>query len=209
MDRTKSRILTSTAQNNSAASSDAQKHLGTIQASNAQAQLLVPTGVVLPFAGPATPQGYLLCDGSEVDYENYRTLFNVIGYSYTSGTPTGTKFNLPDLRGRVPVGVDYDGDPAKAPTYSASGRLTANNQLAQASGADKHTLITGEMPSHAHTTYAVQATNTTATGSGNRLTFLGGPSTPTPDTGSTSSVGSGNAHNNMQPYLVLNYIIKY
>ena len=62
-----------------------------------------PTGVTLPFAGRYAPDGYLLCDGRAVRRDVYSRLFGVIGTTYGSGDGMWT-FNIPDYRGRVPVG---------------------------------------------------------------------------------------------------------
>lgn len=65
---------------------------------------VVPVGTVLPYAGSAAPNSlYLLCDGSAVSRTTYAALFALIGTTYGVGDGS-TTFNLPDLRGRVPVG---------------------------------------------------------------------------------------------------------
>lgn len=62
------------------------------------------SGVVLPFAGPTAPPGWLLCDGSSLLRADYKPLFVVIGSTY--GSVDGTHFNLPDMRGRIAGGKD-------------------------------------------------------------------------------------------------------
>lgn len=70
------------------------------------ADLGVPIGAIMPYAGATAPAGYLMCDGGEVEITKYRDLYNVIGNTY--GNPlrgaTGLTFVLPDLRGRFPLG---------------------------------------------------------------------------------------------------------
>jgi len=68
----------------------------------------VPIGVIMPFAGTIIPEGYLLCDGSEVKTADYPGLYGVIGYTYKSATllSGAATFCLPDLRGRFPLGRD-------------------------------------------------------------------------------------------------------
>jgi microcystin-dependent protein len=66
---------------------------------------LLPTGVVLPFAGTATPEGYLACDGTAVSRSTYAALFAAIGVAHGSGNGS-TTFNIPDYRGRFLRGVD-------------------------------------------------------------------------------------------------------
>lgn len=68
----------------------------------------IPAGAIFPFAGSTVPNGYLLCDGSELKISDYPVLFGVIGYTYK--TPSllvgAATFALPDLRGRFPLGRD-------------------------------------------------------------------------------------------------------
>lgn len=68
---------------------------------------LVPTGAILPYAGPArnVPAGWLLCDGSLVDQGNFADLFNAIKYTYGKGS-VPSQFKLPDLRSRIVMGFD-------------------------------------------------------------------------------------------------------
>jgi microcystin-dependent protein len=63
-----------------------------------------PPGTLKAYAGGSAPAGYLMCDGSAVSRSTYSVLWNTIGTAYGSGDGS-TTFNLPDLRGRVPVGV--------------------------------------------------------------------------------------------------------
>jgi microcystin-dependent protein len=66
-----------------------------------------PTGIVSIFAGTVAPDGWLICDGSEISRSTYSDLFNVIGTTYGDGDGS-TTFNLPNLKGRVPVGLDTE-----------------------------------------------------------------------------------------------------
>ena len=90
-----------------------------------------PAGIIMPFAGTVAPQGYLLCDGSAVDRTTYATLFGVIGTTFGSGDGS-TTFNLPDLGGRVPLGV------SQAHTLGSTG------------GSETVTLTESELPAHVH-----------------------------------------------------------
>lgn len=180
------------------------------------AELLIPIGVVLPFAGAAAPPGYLLCDGSEVSQATYGDLFAVIGAAFNRGDEAPGNFRLPDLRGRAPIGV------------GAGAGLTARN-LGDQVGAETHQLIVGEIPAHSHGVtdpghnHGVNAPQEGQTGSAiNELPSQGtgpdfvvwpGAHTATVTGNRTTGIsiqnqGGGGAHPNMQPSLALNFIIR-
>ena len=161
----------------------------------------VPAGAVMPFAGSTAPAGWLLCFGQAVSRSQYGELFAVLGTSYGVGDGS-TTFNLPDLRGRVPAGLDNMGG-------SDAGRLTWDNNLGNSGGSQTHTLTTSEIPSHTHFISAAFDNNSTAgpypyyARAGGGSTLLGPPNGMT-----SAGSGGGAAHNNMQPTILLNYIIK-
>ena len=165
-----------------------------------------PTGMVSSYAGSTAPAGWLLCDGSAVSRSTYTTLFQTLGTTYGSGDGS-TTFNLPSLNGRVPVG---------AGTYTDPTLGSVTRTLAASSGEASHTLITGEMPSHNHTDSGhshLITHNQTALGSAALTPSASGTGTQTTEAVSTGfaniqNTGGGGSHNNMQPYLVLNYIVK-
>lgn len=152
----------------------------------------VPTGTVSAFAGSAAPTGYALCDGSAVNRTAQAALFSVIGTTYGIGDGS-TTFNLPDLRGRVIAGLGESLLGADADTLGEDNGLIANTK--------EHTLTEAEMPSHTHSS-GLSATSSTiqypgVIGSGNKLV-----------TATTTPTGGDSAHNNVQPTIILNYIIK-
>jgi len=150
-----------------------------------------PTGLVLPFAPSVTPTGWLLCDGSAVSRTAYTDLFSAIGTTYGTGNGT-TTFNLPDLRGRAPIGAGT-GD---APSATA-------HPLGQKMGEEAHTLTVAEMPAHTHSISAGKyGAQNNISGGGSIAAGLG---TQDPV---ASSTGGGGAHNNVQPSLAINFIIK-
>lgn len=65
---------------------------------------IIPAGVMVPYGGAAAPYGWLICDGSAVSRATYVDLFVAIGTAYGAGD-SSTTFNLPDLRGKIPVGL--------------------------------------------------------------------------------------------------------
>ena len=71
-------------------------------------QALVPAGTILAYGAAAAPSGFLLCYGQAVSRSTYSDLFAIVGTSFGVGNGTST-FNLPDLRGRVPVGSEAMG----------------------------------------------------------------------------------------------------
>ncbi|MGD1699486.1 phage tail protein [Dapis sp. BLCC M229] len=95
----------------------------------------VPIGTILAYAGlvsgtaPLANAGWLICNGDEINRQEYPELFNVIGTLFGGGNSTST-YNLPDLRGRFLRGVDHGvgRDPdAATRTASASGGITGDN----------------------------------------------------------------------------------
>ena len=142
------------------------------------------TGMIVQWTNNSTPAGFLLCDGSAISRDDYADLFGAIGTVYGVGDGS-TTFNLPDLRGRVPVGEN-------GATFNAIG---------DTGGEETHTLSTGEIPQHNHSEVTAVA-----------AVINGGLEAPAsaalPGSGNTGNTGGGNAHNNIQPYLVVNHIIK-
>lgn len=140
----------------------------------------LPEGRIDAFAGETIPDGWLLCDGAEYDQTAYPELFAAIAQVW--GGSTGT-FRVPDLKGRVQIGV------------------SGTHDLATTGGEETHVLTVGEMASHTHG-YSTPDVPTLVIAPGEEPipAFDFFPS-------STDATGSDNPHNNMQPFAAVNMII--
>lgn len=153
----------------------------------------LPVGSIVLWPSNTAPAGWFICNGDAISRTKYEDLFSVVGISYGPGD-NSTTFNLPDFRGRTPVGVN-DGTGSVSETFS----------LASSSGEVTHTLTINEMPSHSHGISANGHVSSQAYSSGEARW----PWTDQQEANrATWNAGGGQAHNNMQPYLVVNYIIK-
>ena len=163
----------------------------------------IPVGAITQFGGSTAPIGWLLCDGAAVSQTTYASLFATIGTTY--GAPGGGNFNLPDLRSNVPVG--YKSGDSDFGTLGGKG------------GEKTHTLSTAELASHAHQQQFSSGSTVNPAGVGTTgalIPAMGNVASSTYNNGggalsphNTVSAGSGTAHNNLQPYIVVNYIIKH
>jgi microcystin-dependent protein len=160
---------------------------------------LMPTGTVLPFAGINAPTGYLFCDGDAISRSTYSDLFDIIDETYGAGDGS-TTFNIPDLRGRVIAGQDDMGGTSADRLTGQSGGVNGDN-LGATGGAETHTLTTSEMPSHTHT-YSESSSGPAARGVGDSTTAVARQNV------NSGSTGGDQPHNNVQPTIILNYIIK-
>lgn len=195
-------------------------------------------GSIYMFAGSVAPEGFIVCDGSAVSRSTYSELFDTIGTTYGPGDGS-TTFNIPDLSGKVIVGV------------------STLHSLASTGGEETHALIESEIPSHSHsvpqhghTSSVVAKTpemshtitqpafnynrpNGTAAGgaAGGTLAYSGTSSVAASRTKNVAvsahaaaactkegavtdcaafdseEAGEGTGHDNMQPYMTMNYII--
>lgn len=165
------------------------------------------TGTVLPYAGTAAPEGWLLCFGQAVSRTTYPNLFARIGTTFGVGDGS-TTFNVPDLRGRVAAGKDdMGGTAANRLTNTGNGTPGINGAtLGAAGGVDRVALTEAQMPQHIHATYNQSNGGITNTGSTTYTTTQGNSNTTS--TSVSLPTGGGQAHPNAQPTIVLNSIIK-
>jgi microcystin-dependent protein len=164
-------------------------------------------GVVTTFAGNFAPKTWAFCNGQQLTVSQNQALFSIIGNAF--GGDGRTTFNLPDLRGRAPVGV---GNGANITPY----------QLGQASGVDNLTLSVANLPSHTHSgnvAFSIRCDNSTSGSSTpdfsfpNQLTNSYAPvptgvmQTPAYNNPSIAIAGTSVPVPCRSPYLALNFII--
>lgn len=156
-------------------------------------------GIIVPYGGSTAPGGWLLCDGttglnSTTDL-TLADLYAVIGTTF--GGTGAADFDLPDMRGNFPLGKDNMGGVSR-------NRVTHTNAdtVGAEEGAETHTLVESEMPAHTHVQNLSTSAGavTVATGVASRTIDTNGPA--------TDSTGGDGAHENMSPYMTLNYLIK-
>lgn len=157
---------------------------------------LIPVGSIFPFVGGPAPTGFALCNGQTLDRTQFAELFRRIGTKY--GTTNSNNFRVPDLSGRFLVGVG------------------AGYSLGDTGGSQTVALTAAQMPIHSHDVTG-KADQAGRSGVGMYASNVGGGSgwqvLSTTESGSlsgltTTSAGSGQAHENRPPYFALEYIIR-
>lgn len=156
-------------------------------------------GEIRIFAGNFAPTGWAMCNGQLLAIQQNIALFSLLGTTY-GGNGVST-FALPNLQGRAPM-------------FFGQGPGLSPRTLGQALGTETHTLSLPEIPNHTHPLSANSANGTTDGTLGNVMARspAGIPqfapnfdATMAPD--AVSAAGGSQPHNNMQPYLALNFII--
>ena len=138
------------------------------------------------------PNGWALCNGQLLSISDNDVLFNLIGTTY--GGDGITTFALPDLQGRLPV---HQGN---------------SHVIGEHAGSEYVTLTNDELPSHAHHVQGTSAAATSKAPAGNFLaasarSIYGGGSLVSMHSASIGTTGSGQPHNNMQPFLCASFVI--
>lgn len=183
-------------------------------ATKAYVDAAMPIGAIVPYGGSAAPAGWLLCDGSAVSRTTYAALYAVLSTGYGAGNGT-TTFNLPDLVGRIPVGLD-SGDPdfnsrsdiggAKTHTHAtpAHSHVLSDNGAAKIQADDANDWVRFDNVTTANWTADSRTSGGTVVASSVAGTVGVGL------IGSTDTGGSGvsDTGSSLQPYAVVNYIIR-
>ena len=159
----------------------------------------MPLGTVLPIATESVPEGWMLCDGREISIEEYQDLYDLIGTTYGAGDSAfwaqvffpATTFNIPDLRGRTIIGADDMGG-------ELSGLLSNHDGVLGSSGGEEaHQLTESELPQHLiYSSFSERHDLRPFSGENAVVDIF------------TQPIGDDQPHNNMQPYMALNYMMK-
>lgn len=168
--------------------------------------VIIPPGTVWEYYGSSAPTGWLFCDGSAVSRTTYSTLFTAIGTSQGAGDGS-TTFNLPDRRGRVSIGAGTGAGEGSSGTGAPSGTALTTRSIGQWGGEEAHLLTGGESGTSAHT-HPLPGPPIIWGGSGNTTGAGGTPITTVGTTSASDEADADDAHNNMPPFIVCNFIIK-
>jgi len=170
-----------------------------------------PVGTIMAYVGESAPSGFLLCDGAQYPQADYPDLYAVVGDVW-GGADSGF-FRVPDLKGRVPVGRDIN-----------TGEF---QEIGDVGGATTVTLSTSQIPAHTHVQdahahsirYGVTNNNGAkfmiANGGSQDASVAGsmgaddGTATIASKTATNQNTGGGGSHDNLPPYAVINYIIRF
>jgi len=158
---------------------------------------ILPPGLIMPYGGASTADikplhGWKICNGDLLPKAGYLALYGVIGDTYGGAAGDNRYFKLPDLRGRTLIGA-------------GKGTNLQNYTRGTSDGFEAVALTTSQMPIHSHTyeKMNVEASNNADATSTGGINIYNSSTTLY-----TSENGSGASHPNMQPYTVINYIIK-
>jgi microcystin-dependent protein len=170
-------------------------------------------GEIIMFAGNFAPRDWALCDGQLLAIAQFTALFSILGTTY--GGDGQTTFALPDLRGRVPM-------------HAGNGPGLSNRALGSRAGVENVTLNANQIAQHAHTATTTALLNTSSTEGDSSIptgkvpakSGIGDPDFADPDnadaqldstaidaTTTVNNAGGSQPHTNIQPFLVINFII--
>ena len=157
-------------------------------------------GFIGMFGGNFAPRNWALCDGNLLSISQHQALYSILGTTY--GGDGRTTFALPDMRGRVPM-------------HPGGGPGLSNRSLGQKGGSEEVALSVAQIPAHSHsgTLKGIEEDGNATDLADKALANHTGYHTGTPDTDmaagsvSTNNTGGGQAHDNVQPFLCVNFII--
>lgn len=157
-------------------------------------------GQIMIIANSFAPKGWALCNGQMLPIAQYTALFSILGTTY--GGNGQTTFQLPDLQARFPL-------------HAGLGAGLTPRSLGEYGGHATHSLTIAELPPHAHQLHATSAAATHQSANGALLAKVNAPLPPYHDSaslaprpsGALGIAGGGQPHNNLQPYLALNFVI--
>lgn len=199
--------------------------------------LLLPTGMIIQHISDEAPYGWLVCDGRDVSINEYPRLYEVIGTRFGVSADPNIHFRLPNFRGRVPVGYDATrndreiADISGAETHTLTEAEMPSHTHAGTTDSDGAHTHTYTDTGHTHQFNMVEKDDGNFSnqigqypvGDANKLNgddhYVNTQSSTTgitinsagehTHTFTTQSTGGGQPHNNMQPYLVVNYLIRW
>jgi microcystin-dependent protein len=175
--------------------------LGRARRSSAASQAITPyLGEIALISFNFPPKGWAFCNGQLLPINQNQALFNLLGTTY--GGNGATNFALPDLRGVVPI-------------HQGQGPGLSPRALGSRGGEPAHTVVLGELPSHAHVARGSSVAGTATLPSATlvparnpaQIPQWGANADTVMSTGAIASSGQSQPHDNMQPYLVLNYVM--
>lgn len=189
-------------------------------------------GMVVPYAGTATRPngGWLMCDGTAYNQADYPYLFEVIGNTYDNhcgaASPPAGQFRVPNYKGRTLVGQDPSDSTFNSLTDYGGAKthtLTVAEMPSHNHDQEKHTHVqdphdhdgratrtfTSSGHTHDNADYFMAGVNGAAVLAGGGISIDPATATNQDTTALNKPTGDGGAHNNLQPYAVVNYIIKY
>lgn len=156
-------------------------------------------GEIRIFAGSFAPAGWMLCQGQLLPISENETLFNLIGTTY--GGDGQETFGIPDLQGRAPI-------------HMGTGAGGVSYVIGEEGGVESVTLSINQIPNHNHAFLVSQDQGSGTAPAGDTLgsnptvqLYRPGVASQTFDPSALTATGGSQPHENMQPYLVMNYII--
>lgn len=156
-------------------------------------------GEIRMFAGNFAPRGWAYCDGQLLAVSQNDALFSLLGTIY--GGDGRTTFGLPDMRGRIPI-------------HAGNGPGLSTRRLGAKGGTEKETITVNQIASHTHPLRGTDDSGNTASPAGNAPAksttvdaYIDGTPSANLAAGAVTSVGGGQDHTNIMPYLCIHFII--